>query len=395
MLGRSAKRLAGIFNASETSLMSPTTPRQPIPIAFCITDLDAGGAERALVQIVMRLDRAEWLPQVFCLAGEGELAAELRAAGIPVTCFGARRWWNVGVLFRLRRALREMRPAVLQTFLYHANILGRIAGRFASVPAVVSGIRVAERRSRFRLWLDRVTERWVTRHVCVSRGVAEFSADVGGLSRRKLHVIPNGVDFERFATAAPADLSEFGIPSGDSTILFVGRLDPQKGTMSLLEAFGALAERRAGVHLLLVGAGPLENAVRSWIGEHGMDLRVHLAGRRDDIPELMRASDCLVLPSRWEGMPNVVLEAMAAGLPVVATRVEGTEELIRHEETGLLVPADDLQALSSALELTLEDRTSAADRADSAQNVVQNDFAWSTVAEAYAAMYRAITNFSS
>ena len=362
----------------------------PVPIAFCITDLDRGGAEQALVQIVTRLDRNEWAPHVFCLAGEGELAAPLREAGVPVTCLNAKRWWNAGVLFRLRREMRRLRPAVLQTFLYHANILGRVAGRMARVPVVVSGIRVAERRSRFRLWFDRVTERWVARHVCVSEGVAKFSIETGRLSPEKVVVIPNGVDFERFATAEPADLSEFGIGPESRVLLFVGRLDPQKGIRGLLESMRELSSRAsfAGTHLLFVGHGPSRGEIERFVRDDHLERCVHLLGRRNDVPALMRAADCLVLPSLWEGMPNVVLEAMAVGLPVVATAVEGTAELVRDGETGLLVPAGDREALSAAIDAVLCDGESAARRGQSAQDHVSKRFTWEGIAKQYADLYR-------
>lgn len=361
---------------------------RPLPIAFCITDLDPGGAERALLQIVTRLERSQWSPHVFCLSGEGELAGPLRAAGVPVECLRIRRWWPCGAVSRLTRRLRQLQPQVLQTFLHHANIAGRWAGRRAKVPVIVSGVRVAERRSRFRLWLDRITGRWVDRHVCVSQGVAEFSVQTGGLPRDKIVVIPNGVDVERFRNAAPADLSEFGIPPEHKTILSVGRLDPQKGVMFLLQAFTALAQSRDDVHLLLVGSGPLQREIQRFAGENELQERVHLAGYRDDVPAVMRACDCLALASLWEGMPNVILEAMAAALPVVSTAVEGTAELLRDGETGRLVPPGDAAALQTSLEATLDSPGDSHEMAQAAQDFVTKSFTWGRIVGNYARLYR-------
>ena len=358
------------------------------PIAFCITDLDSGGAEQALVQIVTRLDRGEWSPRVFCLSGEGELANVLRDAGVPVTCFGATRWSHFGVLLRLKRELKQMQPVVLQTFLYHANILGRIAGRMANVPVILSGIRVAERRSRFRLWLDRVTERWVSRHICVSEDVATFSIEVGGLSRDKVVVIPNGVDFDRFAKAEPADRAEFGMESCDRLFLFVGRLDPQKGILLLLEAFAELTSTHSDVRLLIVGDGPLRADVERFVDSAGLHSRVHLTGRRDDVPQIMKAVDCFVLPSLWEGMPNVVLEAMAACIPVIATAVEGCGELIENGKTGRLIPPDNRDALVSALRDSLASVDAAQSMEKRAQVVVSESFTWISVSARYQQTYR-------
>lgn len=365
-----------------------TDSLQPVPIAFCITGLNPGGAERALVQIVTRLDRAQWSPHVFSLTGDGSLAAELRAADIPVTALHIRRWWPFTAVSRFTRHLRRLQPAVLQTFLYHADILGRWAARRAGVPVIVSGIRVAERRSWFRLWLNHRTERWVMRHVCVSRAVAEFSTTTGRLNPEKIVVIPNGVDFERFAGAQPVDLSEFGIGPEAKTVLAVGRLDPQKGTLELLEAFSSLAARDDSVHLLLVGTGPLQSEVERMRASKGLLSRVHLPGFRDDVPGLMRAADLLVLASRWEGLPNAVLEAMAAGLPVVATAVDGTRELIQPGETGRLVGPGDVSALAAEMEAALQNSQQSEEMAAAAQGFVSQHYRWDAVAEAYHHLYR-------
>lgn len=356
----------------------------PTRLAFCITDLDPGGAERALVQIVTRLDRTRWEPMVFCLAGPGALVERLADADIPVKCLGARRAWNLSVVPQLARHLKGWRPALLQTFLFHANIAGRIAARGAGVRHVVCGIRVAERRSRARLWLDRATEWMVERHVCVSQDVADFSIREGRLSREKTVVIPNGVDADRFAFAEPADLTQFGIPPGSPTILFVGRLDPQKGPDILLEAFARIATREATPHVLFVGTGPMADDLRHSARERRLADQVHFAGWRADVPELMRAATVLALPSRWEGLPNVALEAMAARLPALASRVEGAAELTGH---ALFVPPDSPGEFAAALEQILAAPEAFSEGAERAQVFVRQRFSWDSVTAAYDELY--------
>lgn len=339
------------------------------------------------MQLVTRLDRNRWQPSVICLAPRGMLADELEQAEVQVTCLGARHSRNVGMVGRLFRQLRESKPALLQTFLFHANIAGRIAGRLARVPKIVSGIRVAERRSRLPLWIDRMTQGMVDHNVCVSQAVADFSAQRGGLSAGKITVIPNGVDAQRFATAEPADLSEFDIPSGSQTVLFVGRLDPQKGPFLLLEAVKGLLPTYPRLHVLLVGEGSLRIRLQEWIHDRNLHARVHLAGWRANVPQLLKAADCLVLPSRWEGMPNVVLEAMAAGLPVLATEVEGATELIQNHKTGLLVPPNSPGELAAGLSLLLGDSEQALAMGRAAQVVSQKDFTWEQVVKNFEAVF--------
>jgi len=238
------------------------------------------------VQLVTRLDRARWEPALFCLAGRGVLADEFTAAGIPVVCLGARRWTNFGALWRLVHQLRRFRPAILQTFLFHANLAGRIAGTLAGVRTIVSGIRVAERRSSLPLWLDRWTNGLVTANVCVSQAVADFSISRVGLSPPKIVVIPNGVDAARFSNVRAADLSFFGISPGSQVLLTIGRLDSQKGLRDLIEAAALVIPKHPHVHFLLVGEGPERPAIERSIREKGLAERVHLTGWRPDVPRI-------------------------------------------------------------------------------------------------------------
>ncbi|HXY35605.1 MAG TPA: glycosyltransferase [Planctomycetaceae bacterium] len=365
--------------------MSDETP--PTRIAFCITDLDPGGAERALVQIVTRLDRRRWAPHVFCLDAGGVLVDQLRAAGIEVVCLGASRPRDFLVVWPLYRRLAALRPAILQTFLFHANVIGRLAGAAARVPVIVSGIRVAEKRSGLRLWIDRVTDRLVTRHVCVSRDVADFSIARGGLPREKICVIPNGVDLEKFANAAPLDLTQFGVPRGSRVLLFVGRLDPQKGPLSLLEAAGELFADHSDLHLVMVGDGPLAAELRGWTLARNLESRVHFTGRRENVAGLMRAADLFVLPSQWEGLPNVVLEAMAAGTPIVARGVEGIRDLLGDGKAGVVVPLDGEIGLAHAIRDALRDHQGMRASVAHAQKIVRERFTWQLVAAEYERIY--------
>ena len=358
------------------------TPRWRV--SLCITELDPGGAERQFVRLATGLDRTRFEPEVICLSGPGPLVEPLVAAGVPVTCLYARGPWELGVLWRLRRHLRRMRPDLLQTFLFHANLAGRLAARSEGVPVVISGIRVAERRGRARLWLDCWTDGLVDHHVCVSRAVAEFSAAVGRLPRRKLVVIPNGVDAERFADATPADLTAFGIPPRARTILFVGRLDPQKDPLRLLDAFRSIEQRIADAHLLYVGEGDLSDELKRRAAD---DPRVHFAGRQDRVPGLMRAAACLALPSRWEGMPNVVLEAMAAGLPIVAAAAEGVEELLEGRPIGRIVRAAGAEPFAEALRTVIESPPDR-EQISKAQAIVIKEHAVSRMIQEYEALYR-------
>lgn len=360
---------------------------RPIRIAFCITDLDPGGAERALVQLVTRLDRTRWEPAVFCLGPSGALVDSLREAGIAVTCLNARRRFDVGVIVRLCRGLARFQPQIVQTFLFHANIAGRLAAKWAGIPHCVSGIRVAERRSKWPLRIDRLTNSLVDMNVAVSRAVADFSMAVARLPKQKVIVIPNGVEIAPFAAAEALDLATLGIPLGAKIVVAVGRLDRQKGLSYLIDALPELVARHGDLHLLLVGEGAEREALTRLIAERGLATRVHFAGWRPDVPRILQAADCLVLPSLWEGMPNVVLEAMAAGLPVVATRVEGVDELVLPDQTGFIVSPASSNELAAALERILCDPDRARRMGEAGRGRIASEFNWDVMAERYDALY--------
>jgi glycosyltransferase involved in cell wall biosynthesis len=308
----------------------------PLHVTFCITELNVGGAERCLVELAIRLDRERFAPSIACLGprpigNSGALAARLDAAGVPVHYFNARGPASAPrVLWQLQRQWRADRPDIVQTFLWHANVLGTLAAWSAGVPRIVTGLRVAEPHRRWRRPLERLAGRLADRHVAVSEGVAKFARERIGLQANKIVVIPNGVSLPE-EPVAPADLSRLGLPGGRRAIAFVGRLDEQKGVEWLVEQTPELFRRLPQHDLLIVGTGPLEDRLRSRARRLSVAGRVHFAGWRDDIPNILAAVDLVVIPSQWEGMPNVVLEAMAAARPMVAFNVEGIAEALGED----------------------------------------------------------------
>jgi starch synthase (maltosyl-transferring) len=273
--------------------------------------------------------------------------------------------------------------------MFHANVLGRIAGRRAGVRAVASGIRVAERRSRWHLWLDRLTSRWADRYVCVSQSVADFSIVDGAIPSDKIVVIPNGIDLDRYP-AEPAELTPLGIHAGRCVVTFVGRLDAQKGVEWLIETAPAWLAGVPECDLLLVGDGPLRRSLEDACRERGIVDRVHLAGWRPDVPEILAASRLLVLPSAWEGMPNVVLEAMASRIPVVATDVEGVTELLGPAAPHQTVPYGDTEAFVGKLVTLVRDDSLAATMAAENRRRAEERFSLSTMVSAYQELWESL-----
>jgi glycosyltransferase involved in cell wall biosynthesis len=325
-------------------------PDRPVPIALVITDLDVGGAERALVSLATRLDRARWRASVHCLGVPGQLNATLKEHGVPVTCLGANRRRPIQAVASLARSLRRVQPQIIQSFMFHANIASRLAAPLAGSPWVLGGLRVAERQKRWHLIVDRLTAPLACGSVCVSHGVLAFSRVQARIDPARLTVIPNGVDPGLFDSATAVPRAAIGIPEDAHLALCVGRLDPQKGLPDLLAAANRVVATNPRWHLALAGDGPSRDWLTHEIAANNrLRDHVHWLGQRDDVPGLLKSADVLVSSSLWEGMPNAVLEAMAARRPVIGTAVEGTAELVIPGQTGWLVPPGSVESLSEAL----------------------------------------------
>jgi len=357
-------------NDAPNNSVRPDRPR----VGLCITELDPGGAEKNLVRLAEGLHRRGWPVHVFCLAGPTELAERLRRNGVEVWCLEACCRLDLRVLLRLTRQLRRVRPQLLHTFLWHANLAGRVAAWLAGVPHVVSGVRVAEKDGPWRLAVDRWTNRLVDVNVCVSEGVRRFCVEQVRLLASKCVVIPNAVDVAEVDQAEPVDWTSLGVPAGSRVVLFVGRLALQKAPETLLEAAPHVLDRFDDVWFVLVGDGPLRRRLERLAARLPHGRRVRLLGWRRDAVRLMKAAYCLALPSRWEGMPNAVLEAMAAGVPVVATQVEGVTELVDDGRTGLTVPTDQPDRLAAALVQLLEQPELARRLADAGRRLVRTRY---------------------
>jgi len=326
-------------------------PARPIPVSLVITDLDVGGAERSLVALATGLDRSRWSPSVIALGPEAALAIPLREASIQTVCLDVSRRRPFKAVRLLRSALRKQAPELVQSFLFHANLATRLALLGRSKPWSLGGLRVAEHEKRWHLHLERISARWGLGSVCVSRGVRDHATNVGGMDPAHLVVIPNGIDLQ---AADRGDLvstrAELGLPPEAHLALFVGRLEPQKGIPFLLDAAEEVVGARPDWHLVMVGDGPdREQLQQRTRASSRLRDRVHWLGRRGNVRSILNVVDLLVLPSLWEGMPNVVLEAMAARRAVVATEVEGSADLVVPGQTGWLVPPGQSIPLREAL----------------------------------------------
>lgn len=380
-----------------------TTLTGKIRVALCITELNIGGAELVLSELARRLDRTRFDPVVYSLNDKPD---DLNKTCIPLLDKEGIETRFLGInsiatalagLCRLRKMLSRQRPHILQGFLFHANFIGRLATVFNGIPSCFSGVRVAEWEKPFYMKLDRWTQRLVNKYVCVGPNVRDHCIMPGKIAVRKLAVIPNGVDPSGYEQAQPADLKRVEAVPGSKKILFLGRLHRQKGLDWFLETLPLWMPHLPDWELILVGRGPEKDALCAQIAQDEFSAfrdRIHFLGWRPDVPELLAASELLVLPSRWEGMPNVVLQAMAARKAVLVTeKLAGCDELLSDDgETPDLMdlqtfPSGEVDTFVSKLYYLAKKNSVRKELGVRNNQRVREKFTWQRMVDAYESLW--------
>jgi glycosyltransferase involved in cell wall biosynthesis len=363
-----------------------------IRVCLMIPKLAIGGAEVQVLEFIKHLDRSRFTISLLTLtAGLKEMESEASRylEAFEVIDF---RWRRLPVsFFKMVAWLRRGRFDVLHCHLPLADVVGRPAGWLAGIPVIVT---TEHGRNMWKPWYYLAAERMLNRitdlRICVSQDVLEIRRRREGTPASKLVRVPNGVDTKRFRRPGRVRaevLREQGWQPQDFLVVSVGRLEPEKNYPVLVQAVAGLTARHPGVRCLLVGDGGLEGELTAMVKSLGLDGVVRLAGRRDDIPEILGAADVFVLASSKEGLPVSLLEAMAAGKAVVVTAVGGMPEVIRTNENGLVVPPGDSAALGAAIERLIEDPEARARMGDLASADATRHFEIDRVAGDVAGLY--------
>ncbi len=326
-------------------------------VDLIITELDTGGAERCCAALAKYLHRKGDRVRLIALGpappiDRNELVEMLAEYPIEICFLGASTAWRLpSTLGKLRQLVRADPPDVVQSFLWHANVLAAAVYPSFRVP-VVGGNRVSEPR-RSRYWIGRWAGSRMRRIVCVSRSVAQWTIRTERVPESKLVVIPNGVELRQrdvqplrgsAIALAPQHVqmrTDAGVPVDVPVLLFVGRLEPQKGIDILRARWNELLKRCEQHHLVIIGNGSLREHLLRWRMASPYATRIHWLGYRRDVRDWMQMSDLLLLPTRYEGMANVVLEGMAEGLAIATTNVDGTDEILGKELSMQAVERDD------------------------------------------------------
>lgn len=360
-----------------------------------IPTLDRAGAEKQMCLLAAGLPREEFEVHVCALTRGGPRAAELLEAHIPFHVIGKRWKLDPQAFWRLKRHVAEFQPDLVHTWMFAANTYGIAAARACGVRHLVMAQRCVDPwKSRLQLALDRAMARHCDCVVVNSEGVGEFYRRHGA-PVEKIRVIPNSVA-PPIARSTTKDqmLGELGLPAHSRLIGLVGRLWPQKRVKDAIWAADLLKVVRDDVHLLVIGDGPERERLLRYRDQVRIRDKVHFLGERGDVPRLLPHFDVLWSTSGYEGQSNVILEAMAAGVPVVATDIPGTRELVAAGVTGFLAPVGDRAGFAKATQRLLNDAALARQFRDAAVERAQKEFSVARMIAQYAELYHEILGHS-
>lgn len=353
-------------------------------IAYIIDHLRSDGTQRFLCQLVVGLAKRGHEQTVICLNDSYDelLVATLCSSPAKVEIIGKKKLiLGIGLLpIKIRLTLNSFDAVV--TLLLFSDIFGRTAAHWCHVPLVVSSIRARNiNYSGVQRYLVRQTMRWSDKIVLNSKQIFDYAVYKEGVPPEKAIIISNGINVDQYINLANRSgiCNELGIGQEAILIGSVGRLEYQKGFDILLAALTKL--ERCDIHLILLGTGTAERALREKVISLGISRQVHFTGYRQDVPRFLTALDLYVQPSRFEGMPNALMEAMAAGCPVIASDIDGIRDLIIDEKMGWKIEKENEDILAQTIQTALLNQEEARQRGCQAQNWIRENFSVSKMVD--------------
>ena len=354
-------------------------------IFHIIQSLDNGGCENMLFRTLPLV--GEFEHTIITLKEPGELAPRFIEANICVTNIHCNSLFDIPGLLRLRTLIKKERPDLVLSYLFHADMAARFVLRDLLPLPPIPFLRTTYNHPKYMIarLLSRLTKPLVGRYIANSEAVKRFYTKYLGVSSDQIDVLPNGINTASFSMI-PKNLAlsqSLGITPDDTVIICVANLHPNKGHRYLLEAFEKLylehkevipAMNPSQLKLLIVGDGIEKENLKDQIKEYASKGNILFLGKRTDVPSLLRLSHIFVLPTLFEGMSNALMEAMAASLPVITTDIEENRELVKNNETGILVPVQNSDTLLEALEKLTQDPLLRVKLAQSGQAFIQENF---------------------
>jgi L-malate glycosyltransferase len=364
-----------------------TSLTEPVRVMHLVYSLRPGGMEFGVVKLVNGLDRRR-VKSSICSTKPATILKQLVAADVAQFELNRRDGNDPNLVLQLYRLFRREQPDIVHTHAWGTLIEGLVAARLARVPIVIHGEHGTLQLKRHQRWMQRAAWSRVDRVLSVSTRLAERMAAETSFTPERITTIRNGVDLGRFTSVDRlAARQSVGIATNAVVIGTVGRLVPVKDQASLLQAAAILRQRGLSPTVVLAGDGPLREQLLQQAESLGLAQSVRFLGHRADVETVLAALDVFVLSSVSEGLSNTILEAMAARLPVVATRVGGADELVLDGTSGLLVPSKSPQQLADALEQLLRDPVRRRAMGDAGRARVESSFDLNGMILQYEALY--------
>ncbi|WP_293264263.1 TIGR03088 family PEP-CTERM/XrtA system glycosyltransferase [Neptunomonas sp.] len=371
---------------------------KPPLIAHIIYALGTGGLENGLVNIINRMPTDKYRHVIICLTHATDFAKRITAPNVIVIELHKREGHDLGVYWRLQKLLWTLKPNIVHTRNLAALEMQALTLLLPGVKRVHGehGRDIYDLHGQNKKYnrLRKVMSYVVHRYIAVSQDLENWLLTTVNIPREKVQQLYNGVDLTRFNQlddTIKTDVLPPEFAKGCLVIGTVGRVAAVKDQLTLLKAFDILVKCDSDIsdklRLVIVGDGPLFTALKEQVSALGLEDKIWLAGDRKDIPDLLRSMDIFVLPSLGEGISNTVLEAMATGLPVVATRVGGNPELIEDHHTGILVPVGNSEEMARVLLDIVNDKSKLSAMGAAGLAKVQRQFHWDITVANYLAVY--------
>ncbi len=323
-----------------------------------VEDLKIGGLERVIANIAEGLNKEKYKVSIWCLAYGGEIANELIDKEVDVKVLGIYSYYNLVNILRLAILFKIHQPYILHTHGYFASTMGRIAGKIAGVPIIITHVHSTYwGYNKRNLFIERILALFTYKIICVSNAVKNFVLNYEKISRDKVIVIYNGIGFSQFSIGQGNPAPTIPISADKKIVGTVASLTPHKGHKYLIESAKEVLDNFPNVYFLVVGDGPLRKSLEEQVTLLNISSNITFTGIRNDIFNLLSTFDIFVLPSlEREGLPISTIEAMASGLPIVATNIGGIPEVVQDGMNGFLVPPRDSHALATRIIELLKDK---------------------------------------
>jgi len=351
---------------------------------FLVDGFGAGGAEIQLLEILRNFPVDRYEITVCSLLDSGPLKKDYLALGVNVVVFQRKHRFDFSIFYKLYNLFRQQKFDVVIPILFYPDILGTVIGKLTGIKTIISWAHASHENVFFKPLHRRLMYRFVMPHVsCIVTVSEEMKESIikkyNTISAKKIFVVPNAVDLNKFALAKH---------DPDTTVIgVVARLDLVKGHTYLIQALALIKNKFPDLQCIFSGGGTLRGQLEAEVKSCNLEKMIRFVGYQSDVPSIMAELDIFVLPSISEGLPNVILEAMAANLPVIASAVGGIPEVVGHEKTGLLVPPENPEELAKALDTLLSDLPRCKMMGQQGRKIIEQRFSRKKQVEALLAVF--------